>query len=417
MRNAVRMTVLGTLLLSLLWSPTAAGADGLQAQVSKPSASAGDVVEVTGSGWPRNALIQLTTCGELAVTGSSACDMPSALATGIRDDGTFAVDLRMGTPPRPCPCVIHVAVVGTTTVGNKTPAQVDIPIEMPDQPTAPVPQVGTAPARLEVLDARLTGGNSVAAWFGGSVTRKLVYTVKNPGPEALQNPPLQVTLGRSGDDGGLPTPATTSLGAGQTQTYEVPVEFPFAAFGRYDVKASLAGMGNATVTHHAYPWGLVLINILGVALVIGGIVYRLRLNRPVQTAVPTAAGGQLLLPSVVRLPSLGAHLVFDDAPGNWRLRRLSAGRISNAALLELLGLHGQAVPGATGATAVDVAEPPGSGGDEGSRAVIDLDALDGFLANRGALSWATPTQLFKVPKLRSANGVAPVDPAGGKQEQ
>ena len=53
------MTVLGTLLLSLLWSPTAAGADGLQAQVSKPSASAGDVVEVTGSGWPRNALIQL----------------------------------------------------------------------------------------------------------------------------------------------------------------------------------------------------------------------------------------------------------------------------------------------------------------------------------------------------------------------
>ena len=329
--------------------------------------------------------------------------MPSALATGIRDDGTFAVDLRMGTPPRPCPCVIHVAVVGTTTAGNKTPAQVDIPIEMPDQPTAPVPQVGTAPARLEVLDARLTGGNSVAAWFGGSVTRKLVYTVKNPGPEPLQNPPLQVTLGRSGDDGGLPTPATTSLGPGQTQTYEVPVEFPFAAFGRYDVKASLAGLGNATVTHHAYPWGLVLINIARR----GAGDRRRRLPAAgcagrVQAAVPTAAGGQLLLPAVVRIA------LARRAPG---LRR-RPGQLAAAATLR--GADQQRRPGRT-ARPPRPGRPrrdrrhrgrrrgaPGGGGDEGSRAVIDLDALDGFLANRGALSWATPTQLFKVPKLRSA---------------
>ncbi|MFD0593258.1 hypothetical protein ACFQZ4_12450 [Catellatospora coxensis] len=46
----------------------------------------------------RGRLVQLVTCGELALGGSSSCDMRGALATAVKPDGTFSVVLTVGEP-------------------------------------------------------------------------------------------------------------------------------------------------------------------------------------------------------------------------------------------------------------------------------------------------------------------------------
>ncbi|MBV1852672.1 neocarzinostatin apoprotein domain-containing protein [Catellatospora tritici] len=307
----------------------AAAEPGRGVSLAAARAQAGDHLRVTGTGWPQGALIQLVTCGELALPGSSACDMRAALATVARADGTFAVELTVGDPPRPCPCVVHVAEVGPGGGGG----HVDAPIELTGHATGPAPVPGRVRARLEVIAARLTGGSATAAWFGGVQHRTLVYTVRNAGSQPLDGAPLVVRVGRSAE--GVPTPPTGQLRPGETRTFEVPVTIPFAAFGAYPVTAELGGLGQARAVHQAYPWGLVVLNVIGAAMIAYGVLRLVRRRR--DRVVPALPGtGEVLLPAVVRLPALQAYLVFDDAPGAGRLRRLAAGRLDPADLDRLL---------------------------------------------------------------------------------
>ncbi|MBB5873324.1 hypothetical protein F4553_006758 [Allocatelliglobosispora scoriae] len=330
----------------------AAAADGRSVVLSVPKAIPGDVIRATGTGWPGGQLIQIVTCGELALPGSSSCDMPGAIATTVKGDGTFALDIVIGDPPRPCPCVVHVASVGAGEAGH-----VDSPIEIVGHKTGPTPVPGRTSTVLEVIEARLTGGGSVSAWFGGAQHRTLVYTIRNAGPGAVTGVPLTVRVGRSED--AVPAPSTGELRAGQTRTYEVAVTIPFAAFGDYPVTVEVAGAGRARAVHSAYPWGLVLVNLLGLVLIAVGVARRVRRVRVRGHGPALAADADVLLPSVVRVPSLGAYLVFDDAPGTGRLRRLSGGQLATPDLRELLEHR-----------------------PESASAVVDLEALDDYLAAR-----------------------------------
>ncbi|MDI1463026.1 hypothetical protein QEZ54_18785 [Catellatospora sp. KI3] len=336
----------------VLAGPAAATAEpGRSVSLAAARAQAGDRLRVTGAGWPQGALIQLVTCGELALPGSSSCDMRAALATVARADGTFAVELTLGDPPRPCPCVVHAAEVGSGSGGG----HVDAPIELTGHATGPTPVPGRVQARLEVIEARLTGGSRTAAWFGWVQHRKLVYTVRNAGSQPLDGAPLVVRVGRSAE--GVPTPPTGQLRPGETRTFEVPVTIPFAAFGAYPVTAELGGLGQAKAVHQAYPWGLVVLNVIGAAMIAFGVL-RLVRRRRARTVPALAVTDEVLLPAVVRVPALQAYLVFDDAPGAGRLRRLAAGQLDPAELDRLL--H---------------AAPPQQEPD----AVVDLAALDEHL--------------------------------------
>ncbi|GHJ48032.1 hypothetical protein Cs7R123_53740 [Catellatospora sp. TT07R-123] len=328
----------------------AAAEPGRDVSLAAARAQAGDRVRVTGTGWPQGALLQLVTCGELALPGSSSCDMRAALATVARADGTFTVELTIGDPPRPCPCVVHVAEVGPGSGGG----HVDAPIELTGHASGPAPVPGRVQARLEVVEARLTGGGTAAAWFGGPQRRTLVYTVRNAGSQPLDGAPLVVRVGRSAE--GVPTPPTGQLRPGETRTFEIPVTIPFAAFGAYPVTAELGGLGQARAVHQAYPWGLVALNVAGLAMIAYGVLRLVRRRRS-RVLPALAATGEVLLPAVVRLPALRAYLVFDDAPGAGRLRRLAAGQLDPADLDRLL----HAAP----------AQPD---------AVVDLAALDAHLA-------------------------------------
>ncbi|GGM05944.1 hypothetical protein ACFFX1_26855 [Dactylosporangium sucinum] len=345
------LTVLCGLAILLAAAARPAAADGLDATVSVPEARAGDTVTVRGSGWPGGQLLQLVTCGELALTGSAACDMRQALATPVHDDGTFGVQVRVGDPPRPCPCVIHVAMVGTGVAGH-----VDVPIAIPGHATGPVPAAGASVSRLEVVAVRLDGRPRWTEWFGAEAHRTLVYQVRNPGAQTLRDLPFNVRVGKGGGDP-APAPPSGELRPGETRELRAPVTIPFAAFGRYQVRADIAGLGAASVPYDAYPWGLVGLNVLGVALIALGVYRRIRHHRAAGPRPLPAGDDPFLLPPVVRVPALGAVLVFDDAPGVRRLRRQAGAQVSAATLRELLA-------------------DPGGGPDT---AVVDLAALDRVL--------------------------------------
>ncbi|MGI5184916.1 hypothetical protein ACQEVZ_52560 [Dactylosporangium sp. CA-152071] len=385
------VAVLCGLLLAVL--PAApARADGMTASAAAPSAKPGATLRITGAGWPAGQLLQLVTCGELAMTGSGACDMRAAVATPARADGTFGVDIRVGDPPRPCPCVVHVALVGTGASGH-----VDVPLDIPGHATGPAPTAASTIARLDVVRIRLTGRPSWTEWFGARAERTLVYEVRNPGAQSLRELPLNVRVGKGGGDP-AEAPRSGEIRPGETREYRVPVTIPFAAFGRYQVRADIAGLGAASVGYDAYPWGLLALNVFGVALIVLGVHRRLKARRHRDTLVPQSAD-PLLLPPLVRVPALGAVLVFDDAPGANRLRRKARAQISAATLRELIG-----EPDGDGGTAiVDLAAldtvlaggRPASDVPEagGSAAVVDLGELDAYLAGHAdADDWRAALQ-------------------------
>ncbi|MET7425111.1 hypothetical protein [Dactylosporangium sp. NPDC005555] len=391
------LTVLcGLALAAPVWLPAApAHADGLTASVGAPSAKPGATLKVTGAGWPAGQLLQVVTCGELALTGSGACDMRAALATPARPDGTFSVDIRVGDPPRPCPCVVHVALVGAGTSGH-----VDVPLDIPGHTTGPAPAVAGTVARLDVVRIHLDGRASWTEWFGARAERTLVYEVRNPGGQSLRELPLNVRVGKGGGDP-AEAPRSGEIRPGETREYRVPVTVPFAAFGRYQVRADIAGLGAASVAHDAYPWGLLALNVLGVALIVLGVHRRLKARRLAGAPVPRS-DDPLLLPPLVRVPALGAVLVFDDAPGAHRLHRRATAQISAATLRELLG-----EPDGDGGTAiVDLAaldavltggrptRGPASQEDTGgAKAVVDLGELDAYLAGHAdADDWRAALQ-------------------------
>jgi fluoride ion exporter CrcB/FEX len=347
-----RSTVLLAVVLLALGSAAPVRAGGLVARLSVSEAAPGEEVRVTGEGWGPGQLLQFVTCGEGGVTGSAACDTRGALATPVRPDGTFVVDLTVGEPPRDCPCVVHIAAVQ-----GDADAVVNLPITLTGHTVGQIPRGADPVRQLIVQDARLTGGTA-AAWFGAPDRLTLIYTIRNPTTSTLVDATARVRLGGGGDDNVVHSEQITGLGPGQSRTLQVPVEIPLAAFGRYVVGVDVSGLAQARITFQAYPWGLFLINLLGLLLITWGVLRRvLRRGNDLAWADPS----RTMLPSVVRLGSLGAFLVFDDAPGARRLRRMAGAQLS---LDHLRAMVGQG----TG---------PG-GGDS----VLDLDALGHVMARR-----------------------------------
>jgi fluoride ion exporter CrcB/FEX len=347
-----RCTVLAAIAFLLVVATPPARASGLVARLSVSEASPGEEIRVTGEGWEPSQLLQFVTCGEGGVTGSGACDTRGALATPVRPDGTFVVDLTAGDPPKACPCVIRIAAVQ-----GDADAVVNLPIALAGHAVGQIPKGADPVRQLIVQDARLTGGTA-AAWFGAPNRLTLIYTIRNPTTSTLVNATAQARLGGGGDDNVVHRQQIADLGPGQSRTLQVPIEMPLAAFGRYVVGVDVSGLGQARITFHAYPWGLFLINLLGLLLIAWGVVRRiLRRGNELAWADPT----RTMLPSVVRLGSLGAFLVFDDAPGARRLRRMAGAQLSLDHLREMVGPD----------------RGPG-GGDS----VLDLDALGHVMARR-----------------------------------
>ena len=240
------------LVLSLAAPATAARAAGPGTVAANPgSAPPGGTTTVTGSGWPPGTLLTVLLCGQNAISGTDSCAETSERAVAPAANGTFTVRLPVVAPPKPCPCVIHIASVTGTDLVLDTPFPV---LGVADVPIAP------QPAKLLALTAELDGADGPMSWFGAPAHRELRVLVANFGSSAVTDPVF-----RLGVSHGVFAPAwqqvqwTGTIGPGARQEVAVPVDYAFAAHGRYTAELDYAGRQLATRQNALpRPWGVAL---------------------------------------------------------------------------------------------------------------------------------------------------------------
>jgi hypothetical protein len=251
--------------------------------LSPAIAAPGTTILVSGTGWPAGSLISLEVCGRDGDGGSANCDLPASTITGSDAEGRFGSRLLVNLPPAPCPCVVKVAAVGADLTRTIAVTIIGAPLEQ----ATTKPHTGP-PLRIE--GARLTGG-SWPGWFGLAIHRTLVVKVHNVSGASLEDPVLQVTVGRDSAPGTPQSvPLLGRLDADETRTVRVPVELGAASIGNYTVRAS-AGSAGVTSTKgvgtSTYPWGLLVVALVLLQLVL--LAFRNRARR--RLAAKEAAAG------------------------------------------------------------------------------------------------------------------------------
>lgn len=126
-------------------------------------------------------------CGQSApgrgvIGGTNACANADGRAVTTDAKGTFDKKLPVAEPPKPCPCVVHIATV------TGEPAAADVVFKVAGHPVAPLPEA-PAGGRLAVLSAaRLEGSSGILTWFGAPPSRQIVFTVGNLGSTPVKDP-------------------------------------------------------------------------------------------------------------------------------------------------------------------------------------------------------------------------------------
>ncbi|MFJ6516004.1 hypothetical protein ACIQMO_30700 [Streptomyces sp. NPDC091406] len=290
--------------LFVLGAPGARAADPDPAvSLSKKEAGKGGDITVKGSGWRPEALLMLLICGQSSpergvIGGTNSCANAEGRAVTTDKKGSFSKKLPVTEPPKPCPCVVHVA----TVTGEQ--ALADAVFTVAGHPTAELPRQ-TGDGRLAVLaTTRLDGDSSLLTWFGAPPSRRLVFTVGNLGSAPVEDPVFEI-----GTAHGVYAPQWEerqwrgTVAPGGKARIELPVELSAGAHGDYQVSLRY---GDKVLAEQPWgvgrPWGVTLFWIL-LCLVVPAAVFRIgmaivdkvrprpsgahRLRRP--TAPPAAA--------------------------------------------------------------------------------------------------------------------------------
>ena len=243
---------------------------GLSVSATPQRARTTDTTHIVGTGWPANAPIAVSTCGNNGLNGSVDCNTAQTFNTISDATGNFQFDMTFGRPPKPCPCVIHTFSPNLSSVN-------DFPVELLDMPSAP--PVKESSTRTLKVDISVSGSGPVASWFGFPAERSLDATITNTGSLPVLNPPAYIYLGKGQDPTTLlSSPALGSVNPGQTVTVAIPFELPALSFGSYTVKIDIPGMDTpttATATTATYPWLLLIAVWLAIQIPLLGL-YRRR---------------------------------------------------------------------------------------------------------------------------------------------
>jgi hypothetical protein len=225
--------------------------------VSPKKAGAGHDITVSGSGWQPGTLLTLLICGQNAIGGTNSCANSSGRAATTDAKGAFSRTMPVAEPPKPCPCVVHVA----TVLGESV--TVDAPFVVSGHPVAPLP-TRTTGGRLTLLAAHLEGSSGLLTWFGAPPQRTLVITVGNLGSDPAENPVFRVgsshgVFAPEWDD----QPWHGTVQPGGKQQIKLPVELASGAHGEYTVSLEYGGKTLATEPWSVgHPWGVTLFWLL-----------------------------------------------------------------------------------------------------------------------------------------------------------
>lgn len=259
--------------------------------LSEAEGGKGGEITVSGSGWKPGALLMLLVCGQAApgkgvIGGTNSCANTEGRAATVDARGAFSVRLPVAEPPKPCPCVVHVAGV----TGQED--AVDREFSVAGHPTAPLPEA-SGDGRLAVLAAvRLDGSGGLLAWFGAPPSREIVFTVGNLGSAPVKDPVFQV-----GSSHGVFAPQYEerqwrgTIDPGRKALVRLPVELTAGAHGDYQVSVRYAGK---VLVEQPWgvgrPWGVTLFWLL-LAVVVPAALFRIGMAvvdrvRPASAAPP-----------------------------------------------------------------------------------------------------------------------------------
>ncbi|MGP8301395.1 hypothetical protein ACTPOK_26410 [Streptomyces inhibens] len=291
--RAAALALCAVLALALL-PDTVAGATVRSAreptvQLSKKEAGKGGNITVSGRGWRPKALLTLLICGQNMIGGTNSCANGDGRAVTTDSQGAFRKSLPVAEPPKPCPCVVHVA----TVTGAVSAA--DTAFKVAGHPVAPLPKE-SAGGRLTVLaQPRLAGSSGLLTWFGAPPQRELTLTLGNLGSSPVKDPVFQV-----GTSHGVFAPKWEeqqwrgTVPAGKKAEVRLPVELAAGAHGDYLVSLKY---GDKVLVEQPWgvgrPWGVTLFWVL-LCVVIPTAVFRIGMAvvdrvRPRRTTV-TASG-------------------------------------------------------------------------------------------------------------------------------
>nr|WP_246033908.1 hypothetical protein [Streptomyces hundungensis] len=260
-------------------TPARAHADENKAKpsvtLSTTEAAKGADVTVTGQGWRPGALLMLLVCGqsdpELGVIGgTNSCANADGQAVTTDATGSFSKVLSAAPPPKPCPCVVHVA----TVQGEQ--ALVDSELTITGHPVAPLPSEAGEGKLAVLAEPRLDGSGSLLTWFGAPPARTLVFTVGNLGAAPVKDPVFEL-----GTAHGVFAPQWEerqwkgTIAPGGKAEIKLDFELSPGAHGDYQISLRYAKKLLATEPWGVdRPWGVTLFWIL-LCLVVPAAVFRI----------------------------------------------------------------------------------------------------------------------------------------------
>jgi hypothetical protein len=240
------------------------------AVISQQNVAIGDVVDISGDGWPPGSLVVIEVCGCLGAGGSLDRAVPTP-ERGVDRDGRFRIPVMVTAPPTPCPC----AVIVTGLSGTQP---LVLPLTIEGVPVEPGGESAPAPA-LVVEAARLEGSGPWTAWFGAHASRTFVLTVRNTGA-APADARLTLVAG-PGDNphGWVSMTQPGRLDPGERNTLRTPVRFDPLGFGRHVVAGEIAAPGTEVpfqVGTSIHPWRLYAVALVGLGAIVAATFTRLR---------------------------------------------------------------------------------------------------------------------------------------------
>lgn len=275
MRTGAAAALLAALLFALLPTAPAAAEAAPKVALSQSEGGKGGELTVSGSGWKPGALLMLLICGQSApgkgvIGGTNSCANTDGRAATVDAKGAFSQKLPVAEPPKPCPCVVHVAGV----TGQQD--SVDVEFTVAGHPTAPLPEP-TGGGRLAVLaTVRLEGSSGVLVWFGAPARREVVFTVGNLGQTPVEDPVFEV-----GTSHGVFSPQYEerqwrgTLAPGRKAQIRLPAELTAGAHGDYQVSVRYGGK---VLVEQPWgvgrPWGVTLFWLL-LAVVVPAALFRI----------------------------------------------------------------------------------------------------------------------------------------------
>ncbi|MFY1636333.1 hypothetical protein ACN27F_24175 [Solwaraspora sp. WMMB335] len=243
-----------------------------QVGVSPVTASVGQSVAVTLTGWPTGN-VQLEICGNRARRGTLDCATAGASQLYLPGADPVSTRITVVAPPVACPCVIRVRTLGgggvpTSAVGSAAAGGVTgsaaVEIVGTDAPVAPA---DGGPARLRVTELAVVPADwDWPSLFALPSQLVIDLEVGNDGSADVSEARMSLLVGRPD----RPTvivdaPELAGLAAGQRRTVRIAVPLDAPVYGRYAVHGQIHGgaaEGIDTATGVAfvaeaerYPWG------------------------------------------------------------------------------------------------------------------------------------------------------------------